>query len=56
VNFIQWLNRLFAGFPAGRPADLAELLLAIKGILDARAEHACETKRSKLPRAKNKDA
>jgi N-acetyl-anhydromuramoyl-L-alanine amidase len=20
VNFIQWLNRLFAGFPAGRPA------------------------------------
>jgi hypothetical protein len=32
-------------------ADLAELLLAIKAILDSRAEHAAETKRSKkLPR------
>ena len=34
-------------------ADLAELLLAIKGILDARADHAAEIKKrpaKKLPR------
>ena len=32
-------------------ADLAELLLAIKAILDSRADHAAETKRTKkLPR------
>jgi hypothetical protein len=56
VNFIQWLNRFIRGLSRWPSCDLAELLLAIKGILDARAEHACETKRSKLPRAKNKDA
>jgi hypothetical protein len=56
-SFIRGLSR----WPT---ADLAQLLLAIKGILDARAEHhgkgggveAEVAKRSKLPRSKNKDA
>ena len=39
-SFIRGL----AKWPSG---DLAELLLAIKEILDARAEHAAETKSSK---------
>ena len=39
-SFIRGLSK----WPSG---DLAELLLAIKEILDARAEHAAETKRSK---------
>ena len=39
-SFIRGLSR----WPS---CDLAELLLAIKGILDSRAEHAAETKRSK---------
>lgn len=38
-------------------ADLAELLLAIKAILDTRAEHHAEGKRSKkLPRDKGQNA
>ena len=50
------VKSFIAGLAKWPSADLAELLLAIKGILDARAEHQAETKRSKLPRAKNKDA
>ena len=42
-SFIRGLSR----WPS---CDLAELLLAIKGILDARAEHQAETKRSKSKR------
>jgi hypothetical protein len=42
-SFIRGLSK----WPSG---DLAELLLAIKEILDARAEHQAEAKRSKSKR------
>jgi hypothetical protein len=42
-SFIRGL----AKWPSG---DLAELLLAIKEILDARAEHQAQSKRPKVPR------
>ncbi len=58
-SFIRGLSR----WPT---ADLAQLLLAIKGILDARAEHhgkgggveaeVAKHPRKKLPRDKGKDA
>ena len=44
------VKSFIAGLARWPSADLAELLLAIKGILDARAEHAAETKRRKSKR------
>ena len=41
------VKSFIAGLSRWPSCDLAELLLAIKGILDARAEHAAEGKRSK---------
>jgi len=48
-SFIRGL----AKWPSG---DLAELLLAIKEILDARAEHAAEGKRSQSKRVAGRPA
>ena len=44
------VKSFIAGLSRWPSCDLAELLLAIKGILDARAEHQAETKRPKVQR------
>jgi hypothetical protein len=40
VKLFSWLKDFIRGLSRWPSCDLAELLLAIKGILDARAEHA----------------
>jgi hypothetical protein len=50
------VKSFIAGLARWPSADLAELLLAIKGILDARAEHAAEGKRSQGKRVASRSA
>ena len=49
------VKSFIAGLSRWPSCDLAEIVLAIQRILHERAEHQAETKRKKLPRAKNKD-